>query len=246
MNTDMKKRVRVSFLATGVLFLLFGLLTAAVRTIDVQPIGPQQSRVGLATINRFMLNLLGHNLFWYEITDWLGAVAMLVAIGFAVLGLAQLIKRRSIKRVDAGILALGAFYVLVIAFYVFFEVCAVNYRPLIIHTSLEASYPSSHAMIVLCIMATAILEFHVLLKNGTVRKIADIVSISMIVVTFIGRLLSGVHWFTDMMGGLLLGAALVMLYYSATQYIHYRLRPVANEKKRRNTIDGNHPNQQCP
>lgn len=132
----MKKKVRQSFIASGVLFLLFALLKAAVLTVDVAAIGPQGSQIGLATINGYMHRRIGENLIWYDITDWIGVVAILIAFGFAVLGLVQLIKRKQIKRVDAGILALGVYYLVVAASYIFFEAFIVNYRPIIIHEGL--------------------------------------------------------------------------------------------------------------
>lgn len=209
-----------TFLIAVILFLLFAGFTAIVSFVDVQPIGPEQSEIGLASINQFAFERLGVHLIWYDITDWLGVVAILFAVGFSLLGLTQLIKRKSLLKVDYQILLLGVFYVIVIAAYIFFEYAIINYRPIILHTNLEASYPSSHTMIVICIMVTAMIEFQRLFANRkTLRVILDSVSALIITVTVVGRMISGVHWFTDIVAGILLSAALVMLYYSTVKFI---------------------------
>lgn len=191
-----------------------------VKAIDVQPIGPEQSKIGFATLNQFIFNFFGVNLFWYDITDWLGIVAIVIALGFAILGLIQLIQRKNIWKIDLRILLLGVFYFIVVVFYIFFEFVIINYRPIILSQSLEASFPSSHTMIVICIMVTAMSQFHYYLQDKKVCLwIVEIASVLIIAVTIVGRLISGVHWFTDIVAGVLLSSALVALYYSALKYV---------------------------
>ena len=223
----MQKKSKKYLIITGTLFLIFILFTVIIKNVDVQPVGPCQSKVGLAAINQFVFQILGVNLIWYDITDWLGTAAIIIALGFAALGLFQLINRKSIKKVDCRLLLLGAFYFLVMAVYVFFELVIINYRPVLLSESLEASYPSSHTMLVICIMGTAMMQFHYYLRE---RKawlwMSDIVSVLIITATVIGRLISGVHWFTDIVAGILLSSVLIALYCSALLYFESKNRVV--------------------
>lgn len=203
---------RKSFIRSLCLLAAFALWTIAVRFIDVEAIGPQDSSVGFATINRFVHNLTGVHFSLYNITDWLGLVPIFVCVGFGILGLVQWIKRRSICKVDHDILVLGGFYVVTIAAYLLFERIVINYRPVLIGGILEASYPSSTTMLVLCVMPTAMMQFGERIKNRMLRNIVTLITAVLIVFMVIGRLLSGVHWFTDIVGGALLSAGLVWMY----------------------------------
>ena len=208
----MNKRSQTYFIIALGLIAAFILWTAAVCRIDVQPIGPLGSSVGFATLNRLIHNFTGVHMFLYTMTDWLGLVPVLFALGFAVLGLTQWCKRRDIRKVDWSILVLGAFYAVVMAAYVCFEAYAINYRPVLIDGVLEASYPSSTTLLVLCVMPTAAMQLRSRIKNTLLRHVVSAVILTFTVFMVIGRLISGVHWFTDIVGGIFLSAGLVMLY----------------------------------
>ena len=208
----MKKKNQKHFLIAVCMLIAFVMWTVAIRFIDVQAIGPQASSVGFATINKFVHNLIGVHMSLYTITDWLGLVPIVFVMGFALLGLIQWIKRKHLLKVDYNILILGGFYIVVMVVYVLFEMLVVNYRPVLINGYLEASYPSSTTMLVMCVMPTAIMQFNARIKNNVLKRFIASAIIAFIVFMVIGRLVSGVHWFTDIIGGALLSAALVLLY----------------------------------
>ena len=210
----MKKRNRKQWGITLGLLASFALWTAAVCCVDVRAIGPNGSSVGFAALNGAVHDLTRVHMALYTITDWLGLVPLGFALGFALLGLVQLIRRKSLLRVDRSILVLGGFYLLVIAAYLFFEEVVINYRPVLIDGYLEASYPSSTTMLVLCVMPTAMQQLRGRIGNETAKNAVLWALAAFIVFMVIGRLLSGVHWFTDIVGALLLSAGLVMLYCS--------------------------------
>ncbi|MBR6572862.1 MAG: phosphatase PAP2 family protein [Clostridia bacterium] len=196
------------------LFLSFILWTVAISFIDLGSIGPNGSSVGFATLNGWFHSVTGVHMTLYLITDWAGLVPVAVGFGFAVLGLVQWIKRKNILKVDFNILTLGGFYILVLAFYLLFEEFVVNYRPILINGYLEASYPSSTTLLVFCIMPTAILQLKARIKRQTLKKVLNIIIVVFTVFMVVGRLISGVHWLTDIIGGILLSGSLVTLYYS--------------------------------
>ncbi len=211
----MKKENQRNFCIAICMLVACLLWTVAIQFIDVQAIGPQESSVGFATINQFVHNLTGVHMSLYTITDWLGLVPLMFVMGFGTLGLIQWIKRKHILKVDYNILILGGFYIVVMAVYVLFEMLVVNYSPVLIGGILEASYPSSTTMLVMCVMPTAIMQFNARIKNGILKRWVSSAITVFIAFMVIGRLVSGVHWFTDIVGGALLSAGLVMLYCSA-------------------------------
>ena len=211
MKNLMRKR---SFIIALCLLAAFALWTALVGVVDVRPIGPSGTSVGFAGLNRWVHRHTGVSLSLYVLTDWLGLIPMAFAAGFAILGLLQWMRRGHILKVDPDILALGVFYILVLAAYLFFEAQAVNFRPVLIEGRLEVSYPSSTTLLVLCVMPTAAMQLRTRIPN---RRLSRCICAAILLFTAFmvaGRLLSGVHWFTDILGGILLSAGLVCLYAS--------------------------------
>ena len=201
-----------SLITPAVLFAVFVLYTAAVALIDVKPVGQMNSNVGMATINKALSDAIGIHMIWYDITNILGILALLIAAFFGVVGVIQLVTRKSLLKVDRDIIILGCFYVMVIVCYVLFDHFAINYRPVMLEDTLEASYPSSHNMLAVCVMSTAICQLKWKMRDEHVSRIVQGVLAVLIVLTVVGRMISGVHWFTDIIGGVLLSAFLVSLY----------------------------------
>lgn len=214
----MKKQNKKNFYISVFLLAAFVLWTVAVCIVDVDAIGPQNSAVGFSTINKFISEHIGVHMSLYNITDWLGLVPIFFAFGFAVLGLAQWIKRKNILKVDYSILTLGGFYFLTIAAYIFFEMFVINYRPILINGYLEVSYPSSTTLLVLCIIPTAIMQFRTRIKNNFFKNFVSFLLTAFIVFMVLGRLISGVHWFTDIIGGALLSSGLVLMYRAVVSW----------------------------
>ena len=202
-----------------VLMLIFVIFTVLVKTVDVQPIGPLGSSVGFAAVNAFFAERFPFNESWYNFTQLLGYCAIGVCVLFGCVGFVQLVKRKSLLKVDGRIVSLGIYYIDVIMFYVLFNIFPINYRPVLEDGVLEASYPSSHTVLLVCVMLTAILQIGWLIKSRNLKIVLDIVCLAAALVMLVGRVISGVHWFTDILGGIILSASLVAMYCGVFSFI---------------------------
>lgn len=203
------------FWVAGGLLATFALWTVALGFVDVQAVGPQGSSVGFATVNGFVHDLTGVHVTLYTVTDWLGLVPIGFCVGFAVLGLVQWISRKRLTGVDIDLFILGGFYTVVAAAYLFFESVTVNFRPVLINGCLETSYPSSTTLLVLCVMPTAIQQLRGRIPNASCRRWVCRVLWAFVAFMVVGRLISGVHWLSDIVGGVLLSIGLLELYRGA-------------------------------
>lgn len=218
----MKKR---NIIISIVLIILSVLFTALVKNVDVKPIGPNESMVGFADINKLFHNLIGSNMTIYKITEVLGYIPIAMALVYVFIGLKQLIKRKSLLKVDKEIYVLALFYILVVGVYVFFEKFIVNYRPILIDGVLEASYPSSHTLMSICLCGSSIIINKKLFKNK-LGDIENILSVILILLIVAGRIISGVHWFTDILGGIIISSALLVIFYSIISCIKPKIERI--------------------
>ena len=221
----MKQQWKKTMIAGVTLVAAFILWTVLILTVDVQPAGQNGTNIGFAAFNLWFHRLTGVHMKIYTVTDWLGLVPIVVCVCFGVLGLVQLIKRKSLLKVDPDIILLGLYYILVIFAYLLFEMVPINYRPVLIDGNLEASYPSSTTLLVLSVMPTLKFQLDRRVKNGTVRAVTTVFVFVFSAFMVIGRLIAGVHWATDIVGSVLLSAGLFLLYVSAVSFTDGKKQP---------------------
>lgn len=208
----MKKNGKKLLILGIALLVMFAIWTWLVQCVDVQPAGPGGTEIGFATFNCWFHSITGVHMAIYTITDWSGLVPILVCMAFGGMGLAQLIKRKSLFKVDRDLIFLGIYYVVVIWGYLIFEMIPINYRPILIDGMLEASYPSSTTLLVLSVMPTLIFQVNRRSANPVLKEIVCGLTVLFSAFMVIGRLIAGVHWFTDIVGAVILSTGLYCLY----------------------------------
>ena len=204
------------------LLIAFIVWTILIQSIDVQTVGVNGTKIGFAAINTWFHKLTGVHLTVYTVTDWLGLVPICICGFFGVVGLRQLVKRKSLFKVDADIILLGIYYVVVIFAYLIFEMIPINYRPILIDGIMEASYPSSTTLLVLSVMPSLKFQMVRRSRNAALRNTVNVLATAFSVFMVIGRLLSGVHWCTDIIASVLLSTGLFKLYQFSVGFVEQR------------------------
>lgn len=211
----MKKKGKRILLAGSMFVAAFAVWTMLIQSVDVQLVGQNGTSVGFASLNCWFHKLTGVHMAIYTITDWLGLIPVFVCMIFGGIGFVQLVKRRSLLKVDYDILFLGIYYVIVIFGYLIFEMIPINYRPILIEGFMEASYPSSTTLLVLSVMPTLGFQANRRSENVKVKKMICAFVWIFSAFMVIGRLISGVHWLTDIVGSILLSTGLFCIYKAA-------------------------------
>lgn len=200
------------FIISAIYFAAFIVFTCFVSFYDVSSSGVNGTNIGFSTLNTSFHEFTGVNMPLYDLTNVIGVGIFVLMAFFAFLTVMQSIVRRSVKEADTNLLLVCLFYVLLLIVYFVFEKIVINYRPILMDGQQEASYPSSHTMLALCVLITAIIQFNRLFRGGLPKYIAGIILIALAALMVICRMWSGVHWFTDIIGGGIISISLIFFY----------------------------------
>lgn len=208
----MKEKGRRLLIIGCIFIVTFTIWTMMIQIVDVKSIGTKGTDIGFSTINIWFHKLTGVHMALYTVTDWLGLVPIFVCMIFGVIGLSQLLKKKNLMKVDRDIIFLGIYYIVVIFGYFIFEMIPINYRPILIDGALEVSYPSSTTLLVLCVMPTLIEQTSRRIKKVNTKRNIRVLTIVFSSFMVLGRLVSGVHWLTDIIGAIMLSKGLFCIY----------------------------------
>ena len=213
----MKKNEKNTLITGTIMLILFAVWTVLIQTVDVQAAGQNGTDIGFAGLNLWFHKTTGVHMWVYTVTDWLGLVPIFICMIFGVVGLVQLIKRRSLLKVDKDIILLGIYYILVIFGYLIFEMIPINYRPILIEGRMEASYPSSTTLLVMSVMPTLAFQVHRRIRNTKVKYGIYAFTVLFTAFMVVGRTVAGVHWLTDIAGSVLFSSGLYQIYQGTVQ-----------------------------
>ncbi len=193
--------------------LILLVYTLVVAFVDVKAIGPEGSSVGLASINAAFRDLIGQSGAFKIVSDIGFYFCVALCVFFIGLFLYQLLKRKSLQKVDPNLTALMCLYAMFILLYlVFSRLIVVNYRPVLKDGTLDPSYPSTHVFLGIIAGISAIDRLFVYIKRENLRLALMIVCWVALLLSCIGRTMSGMHWLTDLIGGFIFASVCLAWY----------------------------------
>ncbi|MCR5647873.1 MAG: phosphatase PAP2 family protein [Acholeplasmatales bacterium] len=198
----MKKFINL-YTILGCSFLVLFIILMLLLNVDKAVIAESNEAVGLSHINNIVKYSYKENVDF--MTDLLFYITFTVVIFEACLGVYQLVKRKSLFKVDIEILVFGTSLVLMVIFWLLFDyVVKINIRPT--HEA-EGSFPSTHVFMT-TFLALASHGFICYAYENKIAKYGSLLlAVSMIALVLFGRVASGMHYITDVTGGLFLGLA---------------------------------------
>ena len=148
---------------------------------------------------------------WDKATDIILIASIASLAVFAIFGLCQWIKRKSIKKVDKELIfMLIPLILMAIVYFVFDKFLIWNTRP---DGSGEPSFPSTHVMVVATIFLLIALVLPRYIKSKAACALLDLMMLIFIVLTCVGRVLANKHWTSDVIGALVFSLVFALIYY---------------------------------
>lgn len=191
----------------GISFLFLFCFLIILLQIDKAVIAESGKAVGLSHINK--LATYSYDSDSSTFSNLLFYATFLIVLGAVILGVFQLIKGKSLKKVDVEIIVFGISIVVAAIFWLAFDkVIKINVRPI---DASEGSYPSTHVFLTTFFL----LMGRMLLLKYKDEKSIKISSLILVIVYIIAMVLlrvsAGKHYITDVVGGVFLGLAFYFL-----------------------------------
>ncbi len=216
MSKNLKKSL-IIFVCLIIINLLFLFL---VKYVNVGKTGLEDQTVGLSAVNIKLRDLIGVSKFFNMFSTVIMIIAIIIALAELGLGLYFLIKTKSIDEIPTPIYSLIPTFILTGFVYVFFNwFFVINTRPIYTTGNSSSSYPSTHTLLTLVFLFTAVNVINFIFsyfKKLNDKKKARYICYGILgllsLLIIITRLLSGQHWFTDIIGGVLMAGLLYQFY----------------------------------
>lgn len=203
-------------------FLYLVALVLALLIFDVEAVGVGQEEIGLSSVNIWFRNLFdygsgpGYSEFLYSLSIILAYVSLAPCALWLVLYVKEHIREKNLSGigVDKNLMTTFWLYLLSAVLCLVLRLFSINHGPVIIEGEAQSgvSFPSVFVLIYIVAWMSTIFQIRDLLsEKKTLIRVITAVSCVIMGVGIIACLTSGASWLTDVVGGILLGATMVLL-----------------------------------